>query len=461
MKSDELQPESRGNTQVRHTGQVCQRPALPGWLVPGLALLAAILAATRGQAQSVLEGDPAPPPLCLDTAIAWALSNNPELAAMRQQAGIAAAGVVIAKTYPFNPVYTAKVLGVQGPPDAGITSWVEHQHTLMFQLELCGQGRYRRQAAEAALSRTEWEIVGQETALAVRVARAFLTVLYRRDKLALQEETVKLNQEATEQVRKLVEAGKLRGADLILARTEVDDARAQAAVARSLLTVAEADLRRALGVIGTMVCIQGSLDCSDPPIDATLLLAGAQEHRADRHARCEAINEAQGRLNLANADRFGTPSFGPTYNNNETSVNFIGAQLSVPLPVFNTRRGEIQQRQAELQRAMLDLRQVEVQLQQDVEAALARLASARAAVKTYQDEVLPALRTAMESIEKLLTQGEQGVDALRVIDMRRKLIRARNGSLDAQWEVGQARADLTAAVGDPALLVSPAKSTPH
>jgi len=34
-----------------------------------------------------------------------ALEHNPQLLALREQHGIAAAGVVIAKTYPFNPIY--------------------------------------------------------------------------------------------------------------------------------------------------------------------------------------------------------------------------------------------------------------------------------------------------------------------------------------------------------------------
>src|SRR5439155_9011124 len=45
----------------------------------------------------------------LDSAVIWALQNNPELAALRQQHGIAAAGVVIARTYPYNPTLQAKI----------------------------------------------------------------------------------------------------------------------------------------------------------------------------------------------------------------------------------------------------------------------------------------------------------------------------------------------------------------
>jgi hypothetical protein len=46
------------------------------------------------------------------------------------------------------------------------------------------------------------------------------------------------------------------------------------------------------------------------------------------------------------------------------------------------------------------------------------------------------------------------VDVLRVIDVHRKLLRARDGYLDTLWELRQAQADLAAALGDPALLSS-------
>src|SRR5438874_2281885 len=82
-----------------------------------------------------------------------ALENNPELMALRQQHGIAAAGVVIARTYPFNPVWEDKTQANNGPLSAGITNRVSTEHLLLLELELRGQGSYRRQGATAALSR--------------------------------------------------------------------------------------------------------------------------------------------------------------------------------------------------------------------------------------------------------------------------------------------------------------------
>ena len=114
----------------------------------------------------------------------------------------------------------------------------------------------------------------------------------------------------------------------------------------------------------------------------------------------------------------------------------------MPLPVFNTKRGEIQQRQAERQRALLDLRQTEVLIRQDVESALARLAKATGGVKTYQNEILPNMKESMAGLERLFAQADPGVDVLRLIDMRRKLLRAHDGYLDSLWEVTQAQARL-------------------
>src|SRR5262249_35078047 len=152
---------------------------------------------------------------------AWALQNNPELAAIRQQHGIAAAGIVIANTYPFNPVWEGKIWGANGPLSAGITNRVPMEHKLLLDIEVRGQGKYRRAGARATLSRTEWDIAHQEVLLAVRVLRAYNGVLYRQDKLRLVELTIRINEEAAKQVETFVTQGKMRAADQILIGTEV------------------------------------------------------------------------------------------------------------------------------------------------------------------------------------------------------------------------------------------------
>jgi cobalt-zinc-cadmium efflux system outer membrane protein len=405
-------------------------PAAPGWA-----------------GHPAVPAEPVPPVLSLDAAVGYALRNNPLMVAQRQQYGIAAAMVVIADTYPFNPSLENRVQAASGPESAGITNQVPLEHLLLWEVEVRGQGRYRRRGARAALARTDWEIAQQEQALVVRVLRAFTAVLYRQERLRLAEETLRFNEQLVEQVRLLVRRGQLRGADLLLAQTEATATRAVVNTERETLVIAQSELRSALGVVGGTFQIRGNLEPAPAPTDPAVLTQAAFQGRAELHAREAAVTEAEANLRLAVANQYGNPVVGPAFTYDPTRVSLIGAQINIPLPVVNTHRGEIQQRQAERERAALDLREAEVSIQQDVLAALARLQTAQAQVQTIRDLILPELRRALEAIERLFRAGEPGVDVLRVLDVRRKLLQARGSYLDALYNVSQAWADLVAAVG--------------
>jgi cobalt-zinc-cadmium efflux system outer membrane protein len=398
---------------------------------------------------------PAPPVLTLDAAVLWALQNSPELASARQQHGIASAAVVIAETFPFNPSLESRIQSASGPHSAAITNRTPNEHLLFFTLELCGQAEFRRLGASAALTRTDWEIASQEQAVAVRVIRAFNASIYQRDKLKLAEETVRLNEEAERNARALVGQGRLRGADLLLARTEVDSARTGLGPVRAAATAARAEIARALGTGLDGFELRAPALSGLPVIDPDSLRLAALDRRADLQARRAAVVEADALLRLERANRFGNPTIGPAYGYDPSGVQLLGGQINIPLPVYNLRRGEILQRQAERERAALEVRRTEVQIIQDVQAGIARLRDAAEVLDLYQKEVLPSLASSLEGIEKLFVQGEQGVDILRVIDIRRKLLRARDTYLDAINEANQALADLAAAVGDPVLAIGP------
>jgi cobalt-zinc-cadmium efflux system outer membrane protein len=406
----------------------------------------------------VRAGPPAPAPaptgtLKLEDAVAWGLQNNPEIAALRQQHGIAAAAVVIANTYPYNPTWTNKLFAVSGPEEAGITNRLALEERVDLQVELHHQRQYRRQAACAALTRTDWEIAFQEENLALRVIRGFNAVLYYDAKLQLVEATVRLNGSTVEKVRRL-QGGTAKATDLILAQSEVDSSRALLGPARGLRLRAAADLRRALGVTDETYQVEGRLgNPVPPPGEATALVATALERRPDLHARQAAVTEADARVRLARADRLGNPTLGPDFEQNETSVSFIGAQIALPLPVFNRHRGDILQREAEHTRASLDLRTNEILVQQEISAALDRLQNARTSVERYRNETLPNLEKTLKQMEDLFTLS--GGTVLNVIDVQRRLLRARDSYLDALYELSQAQADLAYAVGDPGLAITP------
>ena len=427
--------------------------------LPIAILIALLIGGGRLEAQTgAARLDFAPMDMGLEEAVAWTLQNNPELATFRAQRGIASANLVIARTFPFNPILSVQPAYVHGRSADVVSNPVDTQVTVIMPLEVRHQRRFRQQEAIAALSRTECEILAQETNATVRVARAYWGTLYRIEKLRLLEVTARLNRETADQVRKLVDQGRLRGADWILARTEVDDTRSQTNIAKIALSIAQGELLRSIGMTDPNLSVRGKLEVPAIATDLETLTQIAIERRADLQARQTMVREAEARLRLTIADRFGNPSIGPYYQFDQSSLHFVGAQVNVPIPVLNVKRGEIQQKEAELVQFSLAARQVETQVRQDVAAARSRWASAHEGVETYNKEILPNLRESMAGIEKLFAQGEPGVDVLRLIDMRRKSLRADDGYLDALWEVLQAQADLAAATGDPSLVVPALRS---
>ena len=206
------------------------------------------------------------------------LQRNPELAALRQQRGIAAAAIVIANTYPLNPTWGRRIRHADGPISATITNRVPTEQNLIFPVEVRGQRTFRRQDAAASQSRTEWEIADQELALAVRIIRAFDTTLFHEGRVRLLAQTLEINTQAADRVQRMVQAGRLTGADLIVTRAEVNDARAALAAERTVLSTAQADLRKALGTVTPSIEIQGVLDAQVPTWDA------ARPHTSGPHA---------------------------------------------------------------------------------------------------------------------------------------------------------------------------------
>ncbi len=430
--------------------RTAKRPRAP-WRIAVLGLLAWVVLHTRpARAQG-----PAPP-LTLDAAIRLGLERNPELMAFRQQRGVAEGAVVIADTYPFNPVWEAKVREANGPQSAGVENSVSNEHKVLIDVEIHGQRRIRRQGAAATLSRTDWDIVFQETALAVRVTRAFDTVLYRAAKQRLVDEAIAENKRAVAQVDDWLKGKLVKPVDLIVIRTELDDTMAQLYAGQTTLTTASHELYRALGVVNETYRLDAHMALPEKPFDAEALVKTALERRADLQSRQFAVAEADAKLRLEVANRYGNPNLGPAYEYDPTRINLIGAQFTLPLPMFNTHRGEIMQRQAELARATMELRQTEVQVQQDVYAALARLDKARAWLDTYQKQVIPNLDKTLVEVRKLFQVPDSGVDLVRLIDIQRKKLKARDIELDAVLEVRQALADLAAAVGDPGIAVTAA-----
>ena len=392
-------------------------------------------------------------------AVHIALLNNPQLATVRKQQGYAAAALIIARTYPYNPVYTGYVAQNSGPESAGITNRVYLEHYIALEIELRGQKHHRRALGCATASRIEWEIAQQEIAVSVAVLRAYNALLYRQAKLGYLQDGIRVSEMSLARLKGAVDAGKASATDLVLARVDLDSARAQLGQARTALAMARSDIRRLLGTLDDSFAISGALDVPLPASDQLTLTQLALEQRPDLHARRAAINEAEANLRLVKANRYGNPSLAPFFSYDPTQVAAVGGRLSMPLAVFNTKKGEILKAETDVAKIRSEVQQIELQASQDVQAALARLKDAGQWAESYRADVMPALLKVKGDLDKQYAAAEPKLDFARFLTVQRSFIKANENLLDARYEVSQAEADLALAVAEPALAIGPVAAT--
>src|SRR5262249_34488749 len=158
----------------------------------------------------------------------------------------------------------------------------------------------------------------QEQIVANDIKRTYGALLYRQQKLQLLEETYELNERLVENVRKLIDAGKLKPVELILVQSELIVMRDQIAAGQELVTAARQDLLRTLGARESVFTVEGSLELPAWKWDRTTLTDLALDRRADLKARQMAVAEAAANTRLTVANRSGNPTVGTVFTYDPT-----------------------------------------------------------------------------------------------------------------------------------------------
>ena len=126
-------------------------------------------------------------------------------------------------------------------------------------------------------------------------------------------------------------------------------------------------------------------------------------------------------MRLIRANRFGNPSVGPFYEYDPTKVTYLGMRLSMPLAIFNNKKGEILKAETDVIKVCAEVRNLELQASQDVQAALARLNDAGKWAEGYAVEVLPNLAGAKADLEAAIAKNAAGADGGEADDRQARL----------------------------------------
>jgi cobalt-zinc-cadmium efflux system outer membrane protein len=409
-----------------------------------------------GQAASVA-AEPAGP-LDLRSALALARQFNPGLSSAAREREATDAAVVQAGAWP-NPVFGAQVEDLR-----------RDNRTTTLQLsqpiELGGKRAARVAAAERARDQAESALLARRSELRASTITLFFDVLAAQERLRLAQDSVGLAEVATRAAVNRVAAGKV-------APLEESRARVAEAGIRVELLQAEGALRSARRQLASLwgnanprfTHADGAIDLL-PEATADTVQSRLSEAPVLRQARLE-VERRQALSALEQARRVPdiTVSLGAKRVPADEGMgsgsgrNQVVVGVSVPLPIFDTNRGNVAEALSREEKARDDLRAAELQLHADVALATERLRSARATAETLQRDALPGAEAAHKAAARGFELGK--FSFLEALDAQRTLFQVRNQYLLAAAEAHRAASELDRLLGTGAEEALHAVSTPR
>ncbi|ORL49988.1 outer membrane efflux protein [Pseudomonas putida] len=377
--------------------------------------------------------------ISLPQALSTAMDANPDMAAARQEIGIADGARKQAGLIP-NPTISYDVEDTR-------RSTSQTTVTLSQTLELGGKRGARVDVATYGQTAAQLELDRRVNALRAEVVQAFYAALRAQTGLDLAKQSLELTERGLRIVDGRVRAGK---------SSPVEATRAQVQLAEAKLQVRRAETEKATAyqqlaqITGSSVTVFDRLDSPTlspglPP-DAEELLSRLDQTAEMRQAVVQ-IDKSDASLGSEKAQRIPdlTVSVGSQYDRSvRERVNTVG--LSMPLPLFDRNQGNILSASRRADQARDQRNAVELRLRSETQTAVNQWATAMQEVESYDKTILPSAQQAVETATRGFEMGKFGF--IEVLDAQRTLIVARGQYLDSLATATNARAQVERVYGD-------------
>src|SRR4051794_4163001 len=407
-------------------------------------VLLALVITTQATAQQLSTA--APPQLnkeqtlTLDAALQLAEQYSPLLKGAASQIAGTESGITTARAYP-NPYF----FFLTGPqyarpiPTPGVPGLLQ-RYAASQPLELPSVRRARITAAEYAREGSKFGLVGAQLYVRVTVKRAFYEVLRRREEIEHTQENLKLLEDLRRRTFVQVSVGEV--ARLELTRAEAEIATAQNAVKGAQLqyTSALSGLRAVISApLNQAINIEGEFDSSVKlPLLDELRDNLLTNHPVLAQANAE-LERTKAVLAHERALRAPQPQFDTEFER-QPDLYYFRMGVSLPLPIWDRRKGQIGQAQAAVATAEAMFNQHRLELVTELERAYAQYQIADQQVNSFQAGALRQANAALEASQAAYRLGARGI--IEVLDAQRVLQRVRGELLDARFERQTAIVDL-------------------
>jgi cobalt-zinc-cadmium efflux system outer membrane protein len=378
--------------------------------------------------------------LTLEEAIALALHYNFDLRAERRQLEIAEALLLTAKTWQHNPElelgYFDDRLGTdEGENELGIR--------VSQEFEIGGQRTYRKEIALADIAGIKAKIADKERKVILETRKAFYAVLLAQNKLNLAQESVDLKKQVFDAAKARYKAMDIPELEVNLGRLEYQVAIGELAMVKREFEAARLELHASIGKsLPSNVTLIEKLSITSLELDAAALWNEAVKRRVDLKAlRFEGL-AAKGKEALARAERYPDVEVGlfSVREKEERKRRFSGLEITVPIPIFNRKRGEIAEAQAKRRAITAEINALEQNIRINIKTAINRIKLALETIALYRDQFVKLSRKNVEQLLEAYKAGEVGI--LEVLNAQENFNRIVARGREAQFEYHDAVADL-------------------
>jgi len=384
-------------------------------------------------------------PLDLRSALALARQFNPGLSSASREREATDAAVLQAGAWP-NPVLEAQLEDLRR---GNRTTTLQ----LSQPIELGGKRAARVAAAERARDQAASALLARRSELRASVITLFFEVLAAQERLRLAQDSVALAQAAAHAASSRVAAGKVPPLEENRARVAEAGIRVELLQAEGALRSARQQLAALWGNPNPRFTqADGALDRLPAAVEAGNVESRLAAAPVLRQARLE-VERRQALSDLEQARRMPdlTVSLGAKRvpadegMGSSSGRNQVVVGLSVPLPIFDTNRGNVAEALSREDKARDDLAAAELQLGAEVAQATERLRSARATAQTLQHDALPGAEAAHQAAARGFELGK--FSFLEALDAQRTLFQVRSQHLLAVADAHRAAAELDRLLG--------------
>jgi cobalt-zinc-cadmium efflux system outer membrane protein len=383
--------------------------------------------------------------LSLRDALAAALRGNPSLSRFGYEVRAAEAEVVQAGLWP-NPELDAEFEDFAGTGDLEGVDALEVTLALSQTFPLGGDIEKRQELAQQQGRLAGWDYEAARIALLSETTGRYVDVLAAQRQVELGRESLKLAEQVADSIGRRVDAGDAPAVERSRAAVPVATARIALRRAERLLETARVQLALTWGSSSPAFdSVTGDLDRMRPlpPISGIAALIG---QNPDVARWVTEIASRQAEVELARAEAVPDLTAGLGYRwFNETDDSALVAGVSIPLPVFDRRQGDILAGRFGVAAARNQQRAVELEVEAAVAAAYARLANAYDEALALRDTAIPPATEAYNDIRQAFDRGNLGF--LDVLEAERTLIDLREQYVNALAEYHGAAAELEGLIG--------------